>query len=192
MVILASANQTRYPNQKQVTIQKVPIKKKGDYFLMIQKDALEKAAQKLDAGPFKLYIYLSNNMNGYSFNLSQIAVERSFGMKHNQFYKSIEKLIDAGYLYQPDPNKNNWVFRECGIDPYEEYGIEEYRVFPKEEELSIYPKKEDLTIYPNQIEVSPEEVGTYPKTKKVFPKSVEKENKRIKEYRENNSSSFRW
>lgn len=191
MVILASANQIRYPNQKQVTIQKVPIKKKDDYFLMIQKDALEKAAQELDAGPFKLYIYLSNNMNGFSLNLSQIAVERSFGIKKNQFYKAIDKLIDAGYLYQPDPYKNNWVFRECGIDPYEEYGIDRTWAFPKEEEIT-FPKKEDVSIFLKEEEAFPEKKGTFPKKEIVFPKSVEKENKRIKEYRENNSSSFRW
>lgn len=103
---MASGNQTRYPNQKQITIEKQPIGK-NDYFLMVQKDALERAAQKLDAGPFKLYIYLADNMNGFRINLSQIAVERSFGMGKNQFYKAIDKLIDAGYLYQPDPTVNN-------------------------------------------------------------------------------------
>lgn len=103
---MASANQIRYPNQKQITIEKAKIEK-GDYFLMIKSDAVIRAAQVLDAGPFKLYIYLSNNMNGFKLNLSQIAVERTFGMKHNQFYRSIDKLIDAGYLYQPDPQKNN-------------------------------------------------------------------------------------
>ena len=106
VIFLASENRIRYPNQKQITVIKEPVEK-GNYFLMIQSDALKKAAQELDAGPFKLFIYLANNMNGYEFNLSQIAVERSFGIKKNQFYKAIEKLIDAGYLQQPDPTVNN-------------------------------------------------------------------------------------
>ena len=98
---------------------------KTDYFLMIKKDALIRAAHKLDAGPFKLFIYLADNMNDYRFNLSQIAVERSFGIKKHQFYTAVDKLIEAGYLYQPDPTKNNWVFDENGSDSNEVYGAEQ-------------------------------------------------------------------
>ena len=46
-------------------------------------------------------------MDGYKFCLSQIEVERDFGIKKNQYYKAIDELIKAGYLYQPDPSKNN-------------------------------------------------------------------------------------
>lgn len=97
---------SRYENQKQITIQKEAIGK-DDYYLRIKKDALEKAAQRLDAGPFKLYIYLADNMDGFRLNLSQIAVERQFGMKKNQYYAAFDKLKKAGYLIQPNPPINN-------------------------------------------------------------------------------------
>lgn len=106
MIILASPKQTRYPNQKQITITKEPIGE-GDVYLRIRKDVLFNAAQRLKKGGFKLYIYLSSNKEGYILNLSQIALERDFGIKKNQFYGAVEELIEAGYLYQPDPAKNN-------------------------------------------------------------------------------------
>lgn len=106
MIILASAEQTRYPNQKQITVKKVPIGE-GDIYLRVRKDALRKAAQILPAGAFKLYIHLASNMDGYTFGLSQIEVERNFGIKKNQYYKAVDELVKAGFLYQPDPSVNN-------------------------------------------------------------------------------------
>lgn len=103
---MASIEQVRYPNQKQITVKKVPIGE-GDIYLRIRKDALREAAQILPAGAFKLYIHLASNMDGYKFCLSQIEVERAFGIKKNQYYKAVDELIKAGYLYQPDPTVNN-------------------------------------------------------------------------------------
>ena len=165
MIILAS--QTRYPNQKQITVVKTAIEN-GDFYLRIKKDALRRAAQRLDAGPFKLYIYLADNKDGYRLNLSQIALERDFGMKKNQFYKSIEKLIETGYLYQPDPSKNNWLFLENGSDPPDDQG-------------SIFPKREDDSPFPKGEGIFPKEEDIFPKTDEVFPKSVEKDNKNIED-----------
>ena len=103
---MASTEQVRYPNQKQIEIRKVEIKE-GDYYLRVRKDALRRAAQTLDAGPFKLYIYLADNMPNYKLNLSPKAVENCFGMKLKQYRNAVEKLIENGYLYQPDPSKEN-------------------------------------------------------------------------------------
>lgn len=106
MILLASEGQTRYPNQKVIRIEKAPIGK-GDYYLRIRKDRLRDAARKLKAGAFKLYIYLCDNKDGFSLCLSQVAVERDFGIKKNQYYGAIKELVELGYLYQPDPHINN-------------------------------------------------------------------------------------
>ena len=70
------------------------------------------AAQRLDVGPFKLFMYLLSRQSDYILNLSQIAVERTFGIKKNQYYRAIEKLKEAGYLIQPDPAVKYYIFDE--------------------------------------------------------------------------------
>lgn len=177
MIILASPKQTRYPNQKQITITKEPIGE-GDVYLRIRKDVLFNAAQRLKKGGFKLYIYLSSNKEGYILNLSQIALERDFGIKKNQFYGAVEELIEAGYLYQPDPAKNNWTFSEIAKGDPE---LKNWEAFPKKEENPTFPKKEDVVWKKEE---------TFPKKEEVFPKSVEKDNKR-KENKEDRIKSQR-
>ncbi len=108
--------QVRYPNQKRVIFKN--IEDYSENYFYFKRDVLQRAAQILDAGPFKLYVYLISCSIGdeCGLNLSQIAVERTFGMKHNQYYLSIKKLIDAGYLYQPDPSINYYMFNANGFD----------------------------------------------------------------------------
>ena len=57
------------PNQKIVRIEKEPCGK-GNLYAAINLKALEAAAQNLDAGAFKLWIYFAKNQNGYSAMLS--------------------------------------------------------------------------------------------------------------------------
>lgn len=99
---MASTEQVSYPNQNLITIRKAQIGP-NDRYVRVRKDALRRAAQILKAGAFKLYIYLSDNKDGYRLALSQIAVERDFGIKKNQYYNAIKELKSAGYLYQRDP-----------------------------------------------------------------------------------------
>lgn len=165
---MAYEEQVRYQNQKRIVIEKEQIKN-GDIYLRVKKDVLERAAQRLDAGPFKLYIYLASNKDGYGFNLSQVAVERSFGMKKNQYYLAISKLKDAGYLIQPDPMIDNYIFIERGPDP-----IDEEQAFPIEERTS-FPKKES-GLFPNRegSEFPNKEIPTFPKREiDIPPNSVE-------------------
>lgn len=202
MIILASTEQVRYPNQKRITITKEPIGK-SDYYLRVRKDALRQAAQTLQAGSFKLYIYLADNKEGFALNLSQIAVERDFGIKKNQFYKAVEDLIRAGYLYQPDPSVNNWVFRER-IDktddletfPNKEEAFpnkedKEDRFFPKQEgdQGAIFPNQEDDQTFlkrewPNRENMVLKQEEPFTNWEEVFPKPIEKDNK-IQEYKDN-------
>lgn len=118
----------RYPNQKRVIIRNNYFEDMKDLWKYNAREAylkakpayqaIEKAAQALDAGSFKLYIYLSQCSTSCecSLNLSQVAVEREFGIKKNQYYRAIEKLIEVGYLYQPNPSINYYIFDVDGFD----------------------------------------------------------------------------
>ena len=84
------------PNQKTIIVHKESAK--GKIFAQIEMNALEKAAQDLDAGAFKLWVYFAKNQNDYKFALSRKAVEDSFGMKKAQYDNAVHELIDKGYL----------------------------------------------------------------------------------------------
>lgn len=70
------------PNQKIVKVSKEPCNK-SNYYAAINLEAMEQAAQALDAAAFKLWIYFAKNQNNYEFALSSKAVSDTFGMKRD-------------------------------------------------------------------------------------------------------------
>lgn len=91
------ANGKKVPNQKIVEVDKEICNRQNPY-AAINLAVMCKAAQELDAGAFKLWIYFAKNQKGYKFALSSKAVERDFGMKIKQYNNAIKELIDKGYL----------------------------------------------------------------------------------------------
>ena len=91
------ANGKKVPNQKEVVVNKEKCNKENLY-ATINLAAMDKAAQDLDAGAFKLWMYFAKNQNGYKFALSSKAVERDFGIKIKQYNNAIKELTDKGYL----------------------------------------------------------------------------------------------
>ena len=99
------ANYKTVPNQKVVEVNK-EVCNKQNLYATINLDAMGQAAQALDAGAFKLWIYFAKNQNGFEFALSSKEVENNFGMKIKQYNNAIDTLIDKGYLVrQGDSNK---------------------------------------------------------------------------------------
>jgi hypothetical protein len=45
----------------------------------------------------KLWLYLNKNQDGYTFDLSQKALE-AWGLKKDSYYTAKDKLIELGYL----------------------------------------------------------------------------------------------
>ena len=88
---------TTVPNQKVVKVEKEPCGK-GNLYAAINLKALEAAAQNLDAGAFKLWIYFAKNQNGYEFALSSKDAKDTFGLGKSQYDTAIKKLISSGYL----------------------------------------------------------------------------------------------
>ena len=68
------------PNQKVVTVNKELCDKNHKY-AAINLNAMDKAAQELDAGAFKLWCYFAKNQNNYIFALSSKDAEKNFGIK---------------------------------------------------------------------------------------------------------------
>jgi len=91
------------PNQKIITVEKEPCGK-GNLYAAINLKAMEAAAQDLDAGAFKLWIYFAKNQNGYEFALSSKDASASFGIGKSQYDTAIKKLIASGYLTNTQGN----------------------------------------------------------------------------------------
>ena len=74
---------------------------------------MEKAAQALDAGAFKLWCYFAKNQNSYEFALSSKEVQDTFGMKIRQYNSAVEELIEKGYLVPIGGNR--YSFNEIAV-----------------------------------------------------------------------------
>lgn len=91
------ANSKKVPNQKEIIVDKEKCNRENLY-ATVNLAAMDKAAQNLDAGAFKLWMYFAKNQDGYKFALSSKAVERDFGVKIKQYNNAIKELTDKGYL----------------------------------------------------------------------------------------------
>lgn len=59
------------------------------------------AARQLDAGAFKLWMYLyKEGMRLGCYDLSSKRVQEDFGIKKTQYNSAIKELIEKGYLVQ--------------------------------------------------------------------------------------------
>ena len=105
------------PNQKVVTVNKEFCDKNHKY-AAINLNAMDKAAQELDAGAFKLWCYFAKNQNNYIFALSSKDTEKNFGIKIKQYNNAIETLIEKGYLTAASGNTYN--FNEIAVMPLED------------------------------------------------------------------------
>ena len=101
------------PNQKIVTVNKEKCNS-ANLYAAINISAMEKAAQALDAGAFKLWVYFAKNQDKYQFALSSKAVEENFGIKIKQYNNAISALIEQGYLVQQG-DSNNYTFSEVAV-----------------------------------------------------------------------------
>ena len=153
------ANYKTVPNQRIITIDnKMPCndKSKDNYYARINLNAMDAAAQKLDAGAFKLWIYFAKNQEGYEFALSSKAVEETFGMKIKQYTNAFNQLVELGYLV--NTNGNNYAFRE---NPVITKSNNE-----KEEEKPVMPKGNNVVIPKSNNGVTPKGNNA------LFPKEI--------------------
>lgn len=108
------ANYKTVPNQKVVKVNKEKCDK-AHLYAAINLEAMEKAAQALDAGAFKLWCYFAKNQSGFTFALSSKTVQETFGIKIRQYNSAVEELIKKGYLVRQGES-NIYCFNEIAVD----------------------------------------------------------------------------
>lgn len=96
-----------YPNQKKVTIYKEPCDTVNVY-AKINIEALRRAMCKLKPSELKLWLYLSRNINGRVFDLSQVDCE-GYGLKKDAYHDAVNGLINKNYLQRSIGNDYNFI-----------------------------------------------------------------------------------
>ena len=142
------ANYKTVPNQKVVKVDKVETK--GKIFAQIEMDALQSAAQSLDAGAFKLWVYFAKNQKGFEFALSSKDVLDTFGMKIKQYNNAVDELIEKGYLVAQGGNK--YLFSEVAVKP--KGNNEKESVMPKSNN-AVITKKDNAVITKSNNQLFP-------------------------------------
>lgn len=97
---LATPFNKSYPNQNQAVIHK----RKWERYVMNGIEEQRAAACDLTHGGLKLYLYLCENIEGYTFWLSPKDIMEKYGMSKSTYDRAKSELIQKGYIIQ-DGNK---------------------------------------------------------------------------------------
>lgn len=93
------------PNQRNITINRKDALSSGRQYLAINCDTLAEASRNISGEvPFKLYLYLASNKNGYEFSFSPQHFSNIYGCSIDASRKAFVKLIEANYIIN---NGNN-------------------------------------------------------------------------------------
>lgn len=92
------------PNQRNITINRKDALNSGRQYLAINCDTLAEASRNISGEvPFKLYLYLASNKNGYEFSFSPQHFSNIYGCSIDASRKAFAKLVEANYII----NKGN-------------------------------------------------------------------------------------
>jgi hypothetical protein len=86
--------------------------------------ALNNACKDLNAGAFKLWIYLAKQRDGHTFALSPTALKNNFDMGKTQYDNARNELVSKGYLVIE--RGNFYLFHEVPIKQTEEERIKRH------------------------------------------------------------------
>lgn len=101
-----------YANQKHITINRINPNVEKKQYLSIITENLAQAGRTLSEVPFKLYIYLASNQDGYQFDLSTQHFANIYDVSLSSAKAAVNKLIEAGYLVPSGKATNGYAFFE--------------------------------------------------------------------------------
>ena len=126
-----------YANQNLIEIKReIPDYRGKKQYLSAYSENIAMAARLLNGVPFKFYIYLLSNQNGYCLDYSPKHFSNIYGVSYDSAKKAIKPLVDAGYLVKK-PN-GGYEFHET---PQEKPASIKY--IPEEQELRLIPQDDD-------------------------------------------------
>ena len=126
-----------YANQNLIEIKReIPDYRGKKQYLSAYTENIAMAARLLNGVPFKFYIYLLSNQNGYCLDYSPKHFSNIYGVSYDSAKKAIGPLVDAGYLVKK-PN-GGYEFHET---PQEKPASIKY--VSEDKELRLIPQDDD-------------------------------------------------
>ena len=93
-------------NQKTITITNKPPCDKNHPYTVTNLSAKYFAMRKLQSlAGYKLWEYLAANQENYTIELSQVAIEKTCGIKKAAYNSAVQELIDKKFLVLSNPDK---------------------------------------------------------------------------------------
>lgn len=93
-------------NQKTITITNKPPCDKNHPYTITNLSAKYFAMRKLQSlAGYKLWEYLAANQENYTIELSQVAIEKTCGIKKAAYNSAVQELIDKKFLVLSNPDK---------------------------------------------------------------------------------------
>ena len=85
------------PNQKKIYIERSTEKVKQNY-LKVSNDSLKSAMYNLGSSAFMLWIYFTDNSNGYPLDLYPVDFCSITGLSDSTYRRAFKELEEKGYL----------------------------------------------------------------------------------------------
>lgn len=110
------------PNQKMILIQraKESVYAQKDY-LKVANYILEIAMYNLKGNAFKLWVYFTDNAEGYTMDLYPVDFCTKARVSDSTYRRAFEDLLEKGYLRQSDKDSNVYIFYEVSNSDQIEY-----------------------------------------------------------------------
>ena len=99
------------PNQKKILIERSSEKAVKDY-LKVSNENLQTAMYNLKGNTFKLWVYFTDNANGYAIDLYPVDFCTKANVSDSTYRRAFEELEEKGYLKQSKQQKNLYLFSE--------------------------------------------------------------------------------
>lgn len=106
------------PNQKNIELQKQDKHTGNDYVAVRTQKAERIAAKTLTPSAFKVWLYITANKNGYTFDLSSADVVDTYGVSKRSYSDALKELERLGYL-QPKVKGKTRYYTFYDIPPEE-------------------------------------------------------------------------
>ena len=105
------------PNQKRIYIERASDTVKKD-FLKVSNQSLNLAMYNLKPSTFMLWIYFTDNANGYSLDLYPVDFCNKSGLSDSTYRRAFTELEEKGYLLKHRTMKNTYMFRQISDYAY--------------------------------------------------------------------------
>ena len=99
------------PNQKRIYIERASDTVRKD-FLKVSNQSLHLAMYNLKPSAFLLWIYFTDNANGYSLDLYPVDFCNKTGLSDSTYRRAFTELEEKGYLLKHRTMKNTYMFRQ--------------------------------------------------------------------------------